>query len=153
MKNVMIIFSMICAFFLVACNAKTELKLDTMVSKIEALEVDGNKVYESNRLMEMDEFINKYGIHSDAILDVQAYMPYQGTKADMYVIVRAKSGKLKEVKKEMETFFQKYLEEWKLYYPESVPLIQNKYVKTQENDYIAIVSEHSKLIYQTMIHS
>ena len=103
----------------------------TPFSQMATMDVDG------------DLLNSLYDIAPDQYDEVVGKMPMMNIQASMYLIIKAKDGKLDEVKAKVEEYASKQEESWSKYLPEQYELVKNRKQGVVGNYVYLIISENS----------
>lgn len=104
--------------------------------------------YSEMAMMDIDKQIltSLYQIDEAMVEEVNGKMPMMNVHATMYVLIKAKDGKVDEVKAKVEEYGKSYEEQWSTYLPDQHELVKNRKVGVKGNVVYMIVSENASEI-------
>ncbi len=101
-------------------------------------------------VLEIEMFEKKFDVDTTNMEDALIFMPTMANNADMLIFVKPKDGKQGEAKKEIDSLFDYFLNQYGMYYPEEYEKIKEKTYKEQDGYLIYLVSNQKKEILQVI---
>lgn len=143
MKFKKILLSLIMCFIITGCgNEPVTLDLEKVEIEINNMEIDGEKVFDSNQKLS-DDAIKGRNITLSLYDEILMSLPTNSTDVDMYIVYLPKEGSEEKCTKEIEGFISSLYDTYSMYLPEEAKLLKN-YEKEIYGDYhIYVVSENS----------
>ncbi|MFR2534963.1 MAG: DUF4358 domain-containing protein [Clostridia bacterium] len=93
--------------------------------------------------MTADTLSTVYDISTEDIEEVVGKMPLMNVHASMYLIVKAKDGKVNSVKEQIEKIGDSEEQKWENYLPEQYALVKNRKIGVRGNYIYFIISENA----------
>lgn len=84
-----------------------------------------------------------YGINPENVEKIEGKAPMMNVHASMYMLIQAKEGAVDTVKAELDTYLEKYEQQWSRYLPEQLEYVKNRKVGVIGNSIYLIISENS----------
>lgn len=138
MKKILLI--LLIPILLVGCS-KVELNLENIKTKLNDMEVESTKVFADCVSFDKDTISSKYGIDTSNMDETLIMMPMLVNNANMYMIVKAKDGKISDVSKELDKIMTSYENAWGMgYAPLEYDKVINRLVTIKGNYLIYIIS-------------
>ena len=143
MKLKKILLSLIMCFIITGCGSEpVKLDLEKVEIEINNMEIDGEKVFDSNQKLS-DDAIKGRNITLSLYDDILMSLPTNSTDVDMYIVYLPKEGSEEKCTKEIEEFISSLYDTYSMYLPEEAKLLKD-YEKEIYGDYhIYVVSENS----------
>lgn len=143
MKFKKILLSLIMCFIITGCgNEPVTLDLEKVEIEINNMEIDGEKVFDSNQKLS-DDAIKGRNITLSLYDEILMSLPTNSTDVDMYIVYLPKEGSEEKCTKEIEGFISSLYDTYSMYLPEEAKLLKD-YEKEIYGDYhIYVVSENS----------
>jgi len=149
MKKVLVL--LLGLFLITGCGNEKEVeKKELDISKVGSQLQSVESFKDLNNLNDED-LIKGYGIDLDLMEEYAIYISSAVSDPSMYIVAKAKSSKESVLKFQIKDMFSKYLSSYMGYYPEAVPMIENRLEKEYDGYLIYIVSENNEEIYNKII--
>ena len=150
MKKLLVL--LICLLLITGCTSKEEEK--------ELIDIDTNKVgeklksftYFSDSVSLNDEdLIEGYGIETKIMESYAIYISSSVEDPSMYIVAKPIEGKKSVLEFQIKEMFSKYLSSYSDYYPEAVPMIENRLEKEYNGYLIYIISTDNDAVYNKIL--
>ncbi len=141
MKKLTVIFALCASLF--GCSSNTTPNADVQAMKEDFYtQVDeGNLVF--GALAELDDTMiqDVYGIDPEVLEDYFVGIPMMNVQANEIAMFEVKEGHLDEVKQAVEIRLDALTEQWKMYLPAQLELVENAQTYENGNYYFMVISE------------
>ena len=143
MKKLLLI--LVVSIMLVGCGKTINFDLKTVESNLSNFTINNEKEFKDCINWDKDTLEMKYEIDTTNMEEILVMMPSLVNSANMYMVVKAKSGKVNEVKKELDKIMKSYENAWGMgYAPEEADKVNNRLEKTEGNYLIYIISSDNE---------
>lgn len=143
MKFKKILLSLIMCFIITGCgNEPVTLDLEKVEIEINNMEIDGEKVFDSNQKLS-DDAIKGRNITLSLYDEILMSLPTNSTDVDMYIVYLPKEGSEEKCTKEIEGFISSLYDTYSMYLPEEAKLLKDYEKEIYGDYYIYVVSENS----------
>ena len=145
MKKILIL--LFTCLFLTGCGNK-EVKLDfnTIKNELNALTINEELVFNDLQETSYEDLWNIHGIDAQLTEEIHFMTSTDGIDANMYIIALPKEGKEKELKEQINTFFEVFQLQADMYNPDNAALIKNRMEEKVGNYLIYIVSNNNSKV-------
>lgn len=125
------------------CKKEELLDFEQIKPMLETLVINENTVFPPLKEVSEEDLKNVYGIDAALTEEIHFMQAEDSTKAQMYIIALPKNGKEKELKKQIDTYFESLQLQADMYNPANADMIKNKEEKQIGNYLVYIVSEYN----------
>ena len=98
-----------------------------------------------------EDLIIGYGIDTKLLSEYAVYISSVVEDPSMYIVAKPIEGKESVVKFQIKDMFDKYLGSYSGYYPEAVPMIENRLEKEYNGYLIYIISADNEAVYNKIL--
>ena len=125
MKFKKILLSLIMCFIITGCGSEpVSLDLEKVEIEINNMEIDGEKVFDSNQKLS-DDAIKGRNITLSLYDEILMSLPTNSTDVDMYIVYLPKEGSEEKCTKEIEGFISSLYDTYSMYLPEEAKLLKD----------------------------
>lgn len=143
MKFKKILLSLIMCFIITGCGSEpVTLDLEKVEIEINNMEIDGEKVFDSNQKLS-DDAIKGRNITLSLYDEILMSLPTNSTDVDMYIVYLPKEGSEEKCAKEIEGFISSLYDTYSMYLPEEAKLLKDYETEIYGDYHIYVVSENS----------
>ena len=143
MKFKKILLSLIMCFIITGCGSEpVTLDLKKVEIEINNMEIDGEKVFDSNQKLS-DDAIKGRNITLSLYDEILMSLPTNSTDVDMYIVYLPKEGSEEKCTKEIEGFISSLYDTYSMYLPEEAKLLKDYETEIYGDYHIYVVSENS----------
>lgn len=145
MKKALLI--LLSCLFLTGCgNKQVKLDFNTIKNELNTLTINEELVFNDLQEASYEDLWNIHGIDAQLTEEIHFMTSTDGTDANMYIIALPKEGKEKELKEQINTFFEGFQLQADMYNPDNAALIKNR-MEEKVGDYlIYIVSNNNSKV-------
>lgn len=145
MKKALLI--LLSCLFLTGCGKEnTKLDFVTIQNELNTLTINEELVFDSLQEVSKDDLWNIHGIDTELAEEIHFMNSTDGMNASMYIIALPKQGKEKELKEQINTFFEGFQLQADMYNPDNAALIKNRMEEKVGNYLIYIVSNNNSKV-------
>jgi len=149
MKKVLIL--LICMFLITGCGGNNKEELANIDTTKVAKKLETISYFNNDSSLNDEDLIKGYGIDTKIISEYAIYISSAVKDPSMYIVAKPVEGKESILKFQIKEMFSKYLSSYSGYYPEAVPMIENRLEKEYNGYLIYIVSNDNETIYKKII--
>lgn len=120
-----------------------EINMEEVSEKISS---DGEFNEMATENITMEALSSYFQINTDNVEKVVGKIPLMNVHASMYMIIKAKDGKVDEVKSELNTYGESYEKLWERYLPDQYELVKNRKIGTVGNYVYLIIAENANTL-------
>lgn len=143
MKFKKILLCLIMCFAITGCGSEpVSLDLVKVEIEINNMEIDGEKVFESNQKL-TDEAIKGRSIDLNLYDEILMSLPTNSTDVDMYIVYLPKEGSEEKCTREIENFISSLYDTYSMYLPEEAKLLKDYDTETYGDYHIYVVSDYN----------
>ena len=127
---------------------KVDINLQELNSKILS-----KSPYKDMVMMDIDKDIlsSLYYLGEDAYTEVIGKMPMMNIQASMYLVIKAKSGQVENVKQKLEDYAKSEEKKWSTYLPEQYDLVKQRKLNVVGNYVYLIIADNAQEIEKLII--
>jgi len=103
--------------------------------------------------MTKEDMESIYDFDTNLLEEYTIMMPKVSNNASMYMILKVKSENQDEVRNMLNNFTDKYIQQFNLYAPEQVDLIDNKVISIKDEYIIYLISNDNKSVLEVIRNS
>jgi len=103
--------------------------------------------------MTKEDMESIYDFDTNLLEEYTIMMPKVSNNANMYMILKVKSENQDEVRNMLNNFTDKYIQQFNLYAPEQVDLIDNKVISIKDEYIIYLISNDNKSVLEVIRNS
>ena len=134
------------------CGSKEEEKklVDIDTTKVGEKLKEFSYFSDSNSLNDED-LIEGYGIETKVMSEYAIYISSSVNDPSMYIVAKPVENKKSVLEYQIKEMFSKYLSSYSDYYPEAVPMIENRLEKEYNGYLIYIISTDNDAVYNKIL--
>ena len=143
---------LMCIFLLTGCETEPE---EVKLNDLDVVKIGENlrdfTYFNNIDSLNDEDLIEGYSIDTSIISEYAIYISSAVSDPSMYIVAKPKEGKESVLKYQIKDMFSKYLSSYSDYYPEAVPMIENRLEKEYNGYLIYVVSKENETVYQKIL--